>query len=442
MNTDNISIKSIKIEKLFNLFDYDIEFSNENNILIITGTNGFGKTHILNIVFNLFNRRLFFFHSLLFSKIVVHLSNNTSIEVIKKTKNDRQTIDFIFYKKKDKVGTYKYGIDDKTLLSILLNYDLRISPMGNGYWIDHSIDKGVLRSSDVVSKYVDILTDELVNIYKIKSEKANIIIDSLNTHLIREQRLFYEVAQKKEIKSAANLVNTTVSDVISICSDNLQKRIHDRVQESFDSFQKLDSTYTNRLINEKETISEEKYNETLSALKEKQERLNKVGLSSDVKTIAGGISYSKDDSKALLVYLDDLKEKLSFFDDLLEKIELFTSILNKKRFSFKKINISRENGFVFKANFGDELTIKHSDLSSGEKHEVILLYELIFNTEQNTLVLIDEPELSLHITWQKEFLKDLSNIMAINNIQVLIATHSPSIINDRWDLVYTLEKNM
>ena len=78
-------------------------------------------------------------------------------------------------------------------------------------------------------------------------------------------------------------------------------------------------------------------------------------------------------------------------------------------------------------------------MSSGEQHEVILLYELIFNTKSNVLVLIDEPEISLHITWQKEFLSDLLKIIKIQNIQVLIATHSPSIINDRWDLVYNLE---
>ena len=81
-----------------------------------------------------------------------------------------------------------------------------------------------------------------------------------------------------------------------------------------------------------------------------------------------------------------------------------------------------------------------NQLSSGEQHEVVLLYELIFNVKPDILVLIDEPEISLHITWQKEFLNDLLRIIKIQNIQVLIATHSPSIINDRWDLVYNLEK--
>jgi len=68
----------------------------------------------------------------------------------------------------------------------------------------------------------------------------------------------------------------------------------------------------------------------------------------------------------------------------------------------------------------------------------VLLYELIFNTDPNTLVLIDEPEISLHVTWQKEFINDLIEIIELQKIQVITATHSPQIVNGRWDLTYNL----
>ena len=138
------------------------------------------------------------------------------------------------------------------------------------------------------------------------------------------------------------------------------------------------------------------------------------------------------------LYLNDLEQKLSVFDELLEKLELFTNILNERRFTYKSIAIDRERGFYFKTINGKKLDL--NELSSGEQHEVVLLYELIFKTKAGILVLIDEPEISLHISWQKEFLDDLLRIIKIQDFQVLIATHSPSIINDRWDLVYNLEK--
>ena len=83
-----------------------------------------------------------------------------------------------------------------------------------------------------------------------------------------------------------------------------------------------------------------------------------------------------------------------------------------------------------------------TQLSSGEQHEVVLLFELIFKAKDNVLVLIDEPELSLHIAWQKTFLSDLQKIIKLQNISVILATHSPQIINSNWDLVVDLEKGV
>jgi predicted ATP-binding protein involved in virulence len=188
------------------------------------------------------------------------------------------------------------------------------------------------------------------------------------------------------------------------------------------------------LVNEKKKLTESEYNIRFAKLIVKQEKLAKNGLYENKQRVLG---YSQEDSKALLVYLNDLESKLEVFDDLLERLELFTNILNERRFTYKTIQVDRVKGFYFKTSKGKELQL--NQLSSGEQHEVVILYELIFNAKQNTLVLIDEPEISLHITWQKEFLNDLLKIIKIQNIQVIIATHAPSIINDRWDLVYNLE---
>ena len=73
-------------------------------------------------------------------------------------------------------------------------------------------------------------------------------------------------------------------------------------------------------------------------------------------------------------------------------------------------------------------------LSSGEQHEIVLLFELLFETKPNSLILIDEPELSLHVAWQREMLKDLQEIADLSDFRAILATHSPQIINDRWDL--------
>ena len=79
-------------------------------------------------------------------------------------------------------------------------------------------------------------------------------------------------------------------------------------------------------------------------------------------------------------------------------------------------------------------TSKPSDfycLSSGERQIFVLITMLMFGDPDRgaNILIIDEPELSLHIKWQEMFVDAL--IRADPNIQLILATHSPSIIRDR-----------
>ena len=64
----------------------------------------------------------------------------------------------------------------------------------------------------------------------------------------------------------------------------------------------------------------------------------------------------------------------------------------------------------------------------------MLFYDLIFGSKENLLLLIDEPEISLHIAWQKRFLDDLLQVSRYANIQAIVATHSPQIVSNHWDI--------
>ena len=135
---------------------------------------------------------------------------------------------------------------------------------------------------------------------------------------------------------------------------------------------------------------------------------------------------------------------MAVFDPLLEKLNLFVDIINKRKFANKTLKIDREKGFYFATPMGKEVELAY--LSSGEQQELILLYRLIFTLPAtDTLLLIDEPETSLHVVWQETFLDDLLRIMQLypNQIQAIVATHSPQIINLHGDLVvdlYRLQK--
>ena len=89
--------------------------------------------------------------------------------------------------------------------------------------------------------------------------------------------------------------------------------------------------------------------------------------------------------------------------------------------------------------------LKLDCLSSGEKNDLIMFYHLIFDSydpEKKTnnpakkidLVLVDEPEISLHISWQRKYLDHLLEICKINKLQAFVATHSPNIINGHIEM--------
>ena len=69
-------------------------------------------------------------------------------------------------------------------------------------------------------------------------------------------------------------------------------------------------------------------------------------------------------------------------------------------------------------------------LSSGEKQMLVILLTVLVEDDQPYVLFMDEPEVSLHIEWQKRLI-DL--ILEMNpNVQIILTTHSPALIMDGW----------
>ncbi len=94
-------------------------------------------------------------------------------------------------------------------------------------------------------------------------------------------------------------------------------------------------------------------------------------------------------------------------------------------------------GFITKYT-NKPISIQH--LSSGEKQLLIFFTNLIFrvNKKQTGIFVVDEPELSLHLSWQRIFVE---KTMEINpNMQLIFATHSPEFVGKYREKMYRLEK--
>lgn len=121
----------------------------------------------------------------------------------------------------------------------------------------------------------------------------------------------------------------------------------------------------------------------------------------------------------------------------MEKIREFVSVLNNFKkianelFAPKKTYNDKDGEVFFTLNDNTKTKILLSQLSSGEKQMLILLYTTIIQNNKECITLWDEPEVSLHIEWQRKLIRVIRQLNP--NMQLIIATHSPSILFEGWE---------
>lgn len=112
-----------------------------------------------------------------------------------------------------------------------------------------------------------------------------------------------------------------------------------------------------------------------------------------------------------------------------ERIDKFFEMINMLFESTGKIiDIDDKNRVIFKKG---EQTIPLERLSAGEKQMLLLLFTLFLMEDKPNVLLLDEPEISLHIEWQDK-LVGLMNELNLN-CQIIMTTHSPNIFADGWE---------
>lgn len=314
-------LTSIKIERLFNLYDYDIDLTNEDRSMIkfITAPNGYGKTTILDFIHEIMSnsyQRLF------------HIPFN----IFQLTFQDKDSSE---------------------------RYLVTIQRESSSLDIDESTDDS---GDDCIELNISLKN-----------------ITSSEEHIIESFSLVMDAEGEISKRGTSNNVEMFfVSRTCHYITDNRKLNI------------KTDSP------------------------------LPKVG---DMR------------EKSLAPYSGKLKEILNNpvqKEEYEKKIEVFKTIIKRSLFTHKHMEIDPRFGFRFIAE--DELETKLSldDLSSGEKHILIQFFELLFVAQEGTLAMIDEPELSFHMMWQMNFLRNIQDVANIRGFQCIIATHSPQIFNNMW----------
>ena len=141
------------------------------------------------------------------------------------------------------------------------------------------------------------------------------------------------------------------------------------------------------------------------------------------------VSYQLDQTKKIINQKIDTTTafaKMRYFMDTVNRLFIHTG----------KVVDESDNRIVFL--LGNEVKIEPNQLSSGEKQLLLILLTVLCQDEKPTILLLDEPEISLHLNWQDELIEIIRILNP--NCQVIIVTHSPSLFSDGWnDRIFWME---
>ena len=427
-------INSIKIEKLFGYKDtIDIKF--DKSLTILIGANGSGKTTILNIVNNIMNRTYLNLLKYKFEYIKVSYDDLNSVIIRKNNKiyiiNEEYDVTDLLEKEEEEL----LKIDDITVINrdeeseeedgIITIREERI-PYSTLYFPTY-------RRSEV--ELTEFIRSQLYDRGFYYSRTRN-LYKFENTVVGINNKDIEEIVKRKWIEVSDNessILNSFISEMflsflkIKRDSDDLldstdPEEIEEKITEIFvrtklirnsSNVDTKISTYTENIKKAKEIKID-----VTDALEGKELNLKKLDNMLEQVEERRVVSYS----------LSKILDIINLYDEKcknIENIKLPFKKLEETLNEFLYPKITRVNNGIL--SFEENRTkLNFEDLSAGEKQLITIFSYICLGVKKNGTVIIDEPEISLHINWQRMIIKKL--IENRPDIQFIISTHSPNVL--------------
>ncbi len=407
--------------KIINFWDnYTIETNLFDSVNIFIGNNGTGKTTLLNLINAVLTIDMDTLLNINFNKIILKLSSYKSkIQIsveFKETDNKK-----VYFKYKIRTKVFEIPYIDSHRLSFNSRYHtsaLRI------------IENCKKEINDIISISLLSVNRDILDVNSLKNRRYSEVdlkspIDSKLNKLISSLNQYYLNLEN----SSLNLVKRYQKDVLG--SFLYEDKINlSNILESDINFNELKEGLINAYkdLGAFTPLIGTRIDKYIKSIQKSKELVSKGNYKNalELKDMSYIFTFQK------IQKIVDLSKKL---ED--EKEKLFSPFMNyinelQKYLTGKDIDYSYDefDSSLIKINKkGYKLNLE--DLSSGEKQIFILLTETLLQQNKPFIFIADEPELSLHISWQRRLIRSIVDLN--NNSQIIIATHSPEIAAD-WDL--------
>ena len=435
---DTRKIENISAKGIIGLYDYNINFTDGNSELkAIYSENGCGKTNLLRLIHCVTSgssvelQKIF---SIPFKELEIKASGKRVLF----TRGINKSIDLNIYNESDESIFFKdlnpgdlKSISDPELGDEIQDKYRDISLNVCNY-TGNAVYLGTNRLNDLdfpASRIARIKwrmggRNESGEEYDPADIVINSVIDELSNSLIRN-------AQRMTISSRGRIYSQIVKNMFNDNNngDGVNTSVEAR-NSILKKIKEIDNLEYKNLVAEYELTNFSEY-----------------------KSIKGMVS---DPSRAdaeqflhlypiLMPYFDSIAEKIQIVSPAARLIGAFIESINTM-FRDKEIEYSMQRGFRVRSNIVSEegedgIYVNPRMLSSGEKHIIFLLAKVIISaTRGDSLLIIDEPEISLGIQWQRLFVKYVQECAYESNLQIVMATHSPLILEDYDDIDVSVSK--
>jgi ABC-type cobalamin/Fe3+-siderophores transport system ATPase subunit len=392
----------------------------EEPITVIYGENGCGKTTFLRVLNAILSKN----DDILIAENIQEIILEYILDT--KTKNLNILID-------DESVNWGDNIDD------FIGYS---SSVALGVHRGMTENEGYLEQMNILEQANDFVNNfkELEN-----NNKVIVSICDFALNFIQKQTKKYKRFTQIEIDNNKHIfadfisteeIRTSVINFYTNGQEMLNEKIMAAFSETFDNAEQILS-----LKNEQSFILPLDFYEQIKPYKKYiEEIILERGKSNLGKDVLNYLETQKitNNSKIFTALLLRILKKIQEPNPYLEAINKLVEIFNSYLYGGKKLVINSENVYIYLGvdENGQDKIHSINDLSSGERNFLTMLSLFLVFEQQRNFIIIDEPEISLNMKWQRKILP-LFNELSPNS-QIIVATHSPSIAHKKSNYLVEL----
>lgn len=420
----DIKLKSVEVKRDYSLNNVlKVSFS-DYNISVIYGENGCGKTTILRLI-NAFlsqNDSVFSQEKVLWMSMTYLIDGIEQRSVLVEKKERKEKI-------KDENG------DIIEQISIYYDWsEYRKSKLAGMSSILFGVNRGITNNSHISEEeiYDSIMRTRYRDKFDVSSDLVMFChILSRNLDMNQRRRRGRKIKSSLDLSSLVLDIDSVSMDVIEellverygrakmISNEKVQKALFDTLADACDSLDDIDITeadYHKLLLENKDRLILALTSGSTNTLSERiVEILKAVG--------EQGLVSENGESPLLKKLIVNMSNELNKESEYIQAVNRLEEIFNEYIGPEKYLKITEEGAIV--RFHSSEETHKIHALSSGERHLLVLLTIFVIEGNRRHLFMVDEPEISLNMLWQRKLLPLLSELAP--NAEIIVASHSPSI---------------